>query len=218
MHLLPDGRWQSMEPAPGTTLAAQLPPGEHVDFIWPSNPQQAAFPLDAFRPVMVRFFDQAGSGFGQISFFSQPQVTSNLSLSGYHHGLMTIAPPTSEGGVLISDSWLLWPQEEGIAPLSKPVSFVHKQPPAKHIDWKAGMDALHLNLGAGLPGAILLHDVGGTYMQQGLINGGVQGVQQRAPWLDANTIFYGVSIAMVAVTTILMLWNLVASSRQRNAK
>jgi hypothetical protein len=219
MYLLPDGRWESMNFASGVAQPAELPPGEHVDFLWPATPpQQAPFPLDAFRTVMVRFFDQAGSGFGQISFFNQPPVTSDLSQSGYHNGLMTIEPPKSESGVIIKDSWLLWPQEDGIEPLSAPVSFTPKQPPAIHIEWKAAMDPLRLNLGAGLPGAILLHDVGGAYMQQGLINGGVQGIQQRASWLDANRIFYGLAIAIALITAILMLWNLDGAPRERKTK
>ncbi|MGZ3235945.1 MAG: hypothetical protein ACXU8A_01050 [Burkholderiaceae bacterium] len=219
MRLLSDGRWEPLAPPAGITSSAELASNAHTDFIWPAAvPQQKPFPLDLFRPVMVRFFDQAGNGFGQISFFTQPPVTSDLSESRYVNGLMTIAPPRNEGGVVIGASWLLWPQEEGIAPLSAPVSFVHKQPPARRIEWQPGMDKLRLNLGAGLPSAILLHEVGGGYVVQNLINGGVQGVQQRASWLDASVRFYNWAEGIAAVAAIVLLWCLVGAWCRKAAK
>jgi hypothetical protein len=219
MRLLPDGRWDPLPQQAGTTPSAELAANAHIDFVWPTTTQQQKpFPLDLFRPVMVRFFDQAGNGFGQISFFNQPSVTSDLSESRYEKGLMTIAPPRNEGGVVIHTSWLLWPQEEGIAPLSAPVSFVHKQPPARRIEWQPGMDKLHLNLGAGLPSAMLLHEVGGGYVVQNLINGGVQGVQQRASWLDASVRFYNWAEGIATVAAIVMLICLVSAWRKKAAK
>jgi hypothetical protein len=219
MRLLPDGRWEPLAPPAGIAPSAELASSAHIDFIWPTaTAQQKPFPLDIFRPIMVRFFDQAGNGFGQISFFTQPSVTSDLSESRYENGLMTIAPPRNEGGVVIGASWLLWPQEEGIAPLNAPVTFKHKQPPARRIEWKPGMDKLHLNLGAGLPSAILLHEVGGGYAMQNLISGGVQGVQQRTSWLDASGPFYNWAEGIAAVAIIVMLWCLFSAWRKKVAQ
>lgn len=220
LRLLPDGRWEPLPAPAGTTPAAELPPGAHIDFVWPTAAsQQNFFSLDQFRPVMVRFFDQAGSGFGQISFFTQPPMaSSDLSESRYVKGLMTIARPRGEGGVEIGASWLLWPQEDGIAPLGAPVSFAQKQPPARRIEWKPGMDQVQLNLGAGMPSAMLLHEVGGGYVLQNLINGGVQGVQQRASWLDASVHFYNWAYAFFVLGAIALLWGLAGRWRRREAK
>lgn len=218
MRLLPGGQWEPLSPPPGTAPSAELLPYAHIDWIWPTaTPQKTPFALDPFRPIMVRFFDQAGNGFGQISFFNQPPVVSDLSESGYVNGMMTIAPPRDEGGVAITSSWLLWPQEEGIASLNVPVSFEQKQPPARHIEWRRGMGKLHVNLGAGLPAAMLLHQVGGGYVLQNLINGGVQGVQQRTAWLDASTHFYNWAAGIATIAALLMLWCLFGTWRGRSA-
>lgn len=220
MRLLPDGRWEPLPLPAGIAPSTELAANAHIDFIWPPTaPQQKPFPLDLFRPVMVRFFDQAGNDFGQISFFTQPPMaSSDLSVSGYVKGLMTIAAPRDEGGVVIGASWLLWPQEEGIAPLSAPVSFVHTQPPARRIEWQPGMDKLRLNLGAGLPSAMLLHEVGGGYVLQNLINGGVQGVQQRAAWLNAGVRFYNWAEGIAAVAALVLLWCLAGAWRRKVTK
>lgn len=219
MRLLPDGSWDPLAPEQGTARAAELLPYAHIDLQWPAAaPQQKPFPLDQFRPVMVRFFDQAGNSFGQISFFNQPPLTADLSESGYVDGLMTIAPPRNEGGVAITASWLLWPQEEGIAPLNKPVSFTYHQPPARRIEWKNVTGKLRLNLGAGLPSAMLLHEVGGGYVLQNLINGGVQGVQQRTAWLDASDRLSTWAEIVAAIATLLMAWCLIDAWRKRGGR
>jgi len=80
------------------------------------------------------------------------------------------------------------------------------------------MDKLHLNLGAGLPSAILLHEVGGGYVMQNLINGGVQGVQQRASWLDASVHFYNWAEGIAAVAGIALLCCLASAWRRRATK
>jgi hypothetical protein len=209
MQLRADGHWQRLALPPGAKAPAELLPGAQLDLLWPTLPQQQMpSSLEFFKPVMVRFFDQAGNYFGQISFFNQPNMTSDLSQSGYAGGLMTIAPPVSPDGNAIHASWLLWPQEEGIVPLNKPVRFEHSQPDAKRIEWHPGMDKLRLNLGAGLPSAILLHETANGFAMQNLPNGGVQGMQQRTAWLDASEWLYKLAAVMAGAAVIVMLWRM----------
>lgn len=217
MRLLSDGRWEALPPAGGIVPSAELLPGAKIDLTLPNpSPQDKPFALDRLRPVMVRFFDQAGNYFGQISFFNQPPIAGDLSKTGYVNGLMTIAPPTGEGSAGIRSSWLLWAQEEGIAPLSGPVDFLHKQPPARHIEWRPGMSPLRLNFGAAMPSAILLHETGDAYMLQSLINGGRQGTQQRSAWLDDSQFFFKLADWTALAAALLMLWHLVGAWRERS--
>jgi hypothetical protein len=146
---------------------------------------------------MVRFYDQDGSGFGQISFFKPPPQVSQALAASYVRGLMTISPPKDKS---IRASWLLWPQEEGIKPLRYPVSFAFKQPSARRIEWHADMDKVRLNLGAGLPSAVLLHETDQGLFLQNLAGGGLQGHEQRAAWLDWKNLFYGIAAAVAALT------------------
>jgi hypothetical protein len=218
MRLHADGHWVPLPFPPEVRPPAELPAGAQVDFLWLNlPPHNQPSQLELLNPVMVRFFDQAGNSFGQISFFNQPSLTSDLSQTGYVKGLMTIAPPVSPDGSAIRASWLLWPQEEGIAPLTKPVRFEYTQPPAKRIEWQPGMDKLRLDLGAGLPAAILLHETAHGLMLQNLINGGVQGSQQRTAWLDSYGLFFNLAYLAAAVAAVLMLWHLASKWRERTA-
>lgn len=218
LRLRANGQWESLALPAEIRPPAELPPGAQLDFAWSTQAsQENPSPLELSTPVMVRFFDQAGNDFGQISFFNQPPLTSDLSKTAYEDGMMVIAPPVSPDGTPIHGSWLLWPQEEGIAPISKPVRFEHTQPPAKYIEWKPGMDKLRLSLGAGLPGAFLLHETPNGLVMQNLPNGGVQGLQQRTAWLDAFELFYKFAEILCATAVVLMAWHLVGTRRKRAA-
>jgi hypothetical protein len=168
---------------------------------------------------MVRFHDKDGVGFGQISFFNQPPMSAELLDTGYVDGLMTIAPPSLDrgrkGANLIRASWLLWAQEDGIAPLRFPVDFERKQPAAKRIEWQPGMGKIQFDLGGGRPAAILLHETDQGYFRQNLIDGGLQGRQQRAAWLDAERQFDRLAQLAAAVAIAALLAHLIARWRRR---
>jgi hypothetical protein len=218
LRLLPDGRWESLAPPAGIEPSAELLPGATLDLNWPTpSPEQQAFPLEIFRPYMVRFFDQAGSSFGQISFFMQPPAATNLLQAHYDDGLLTLIPPGADGADVIHASWLLWPQEEGIEPLAAALAFEHSQPPAQRIEWQSSMAPLHLNLGAGLPTAMLLHESNSGFTLQTVPGGGLQGTQQRAGWLSANETFYTLAGAIAAAASVLLLWLFAAARRARKA-
>jgi hypothetical protein len=219
LRLMPDGQWISIPPKSQSDHNTELSPGAHLDFVWATKQSKTSshFPLDAFRPVMVRFFDQAGSGFGQISFFNQPLNSPDLSQSSYVDGLMTVSPPDNNTVGPISNSWLLWPQEEGIAPLFAPVTYQHKQPPAKHIEWRDGTGTLQFNLGAGLPMAILLHETPNGYMAQTVMSGGMQGTQQRAVWLNKADTFFKYAYAFYFLAFSLFVWQLTKPLRKKPA-
>jgi hypothetical protein len=216
LHLLHDGRWEALALPAGLTQPAELLPGATLDWVWPTaSPQQQAFPLEVFQPVMVRFFDSAGTGFGQISFFMQPPAAATLLEAHYDNGLMTLEPPPADGNDAIHATWLLWPQEEGIAPLFGAIAFEHRQPPAQRIEWRAGMAPLQFDLGAGLPAVMLVHETSNGFTLQSVAGGGLQGVQQRSAWLNARAILFTFAGGIAAAASMLLLWFVARTWRAR---
>lgn len=218
LNMLSDGHWEPLALPPGVAPPAELLPGAQLDLVWSdARTAQSLSHFEFLRPVMVRFYDQAGSGFGQISFFNQPPMSAELLDTGYVDGVMTINPPNNSNGKrgnAIHASWLLWPQEEGIAPLHFPVRFEFKQPPAQRIEWRSGMEKIRLDLGAGQPTAMLLHETDQGYFLQNLIGGGLQGRQQRAAWLDANALWIPLSELLAVAAVIMLAWAVIGVRRK----
>ena len=203
LRILPDGQWAPLPFPPGSTSNAELLPGAKIDFVWEETAPGSQSPLEALRPVMVRFYDQAGSGFGQISFFAQPQMAEESLDAGYHDGRMTITPP--KPGSAIHASWLLWPQEGGIGPLHHRLDLTIKQPPARRIVWHPGTGKVQFDLGAGEPFAMLVHETDHGLLLQNLGDGGLQGREQRPGWLDAGRWFYGAAQIAAALALCALL-------------
>ncbi|MCX7176003.1 MAG: hypothetical protein NT159_19180 [Proteobacteria bacterium] len=205
-RMLADGRWERLAIIAGTQQPlAELLPGAHIDLIWPDlRSEQSLSPIERLRPLMVRFFDQAGVSFGQLSFMHTPPTANKLLQAAYADGQLTVSPPA---GGSIHATWILWPQEEGIAPIRRPVSFDQQQPPARRIEWQAGMDPLRMATGAAQPMAMLVHETTQGLFKQTVARGVVQGRQQRSAWLDAQIPFYVLAFlaAVLAVVTPLVL-------------
>lgn len=202
LRLLPDGRWEPLAAVAKTALPAELIPGAHLDFIYPEVSQsQNTFTL--MQPAMVRFFDSAGVGFGQISFFHQPPLASETLQANYSGGKLIITPPGKSSNS-IRASWLLWPQADGISQIRGPQKFEARQPAALRFDWHPGMESPRIDTGAGQPAAMLLHETASGYFLQ-TISGGLQGNEQRSAWLNESRYFYGLALflAVVAVLTTL---------------
>jgi hypothetical protein len=215
LRLLSDGKWQQLQAEPGTTALAEATPGAHFDVTWPdTRPLNSLSPLEYLRPVMVRFFDQAGASFGQISFFNQPQIATETLQVGYENGVVAIKPP---GNDAIRASWMLWPQEDGIAPLRSPVRFEHRQPDARRIEWRPGTEKLRFDLGAGQPVVFLLHEASQGYVFQTVYAGGVQGRQQRAAWMDSNTMWERLGQVLAAAASLMLAWSLATNLREKKA-
>ena len=218
LRMLPDGQWQALALAPGATVPAEMMTGDHVDFVWPeARPLQSLPPFERIQPMMVRFFDQAGVSLGQISFFNQPPPATETLPVNYAVGKLEITPPAEADRTIVS-TWVLWPQEDGIAPIRKAINFdsprLDQQPPAQHIQWKAGMEKLLVNTGAGQPAAMLLHETTHGYTLQPLPSGGVQGKQQRAAWLGAGEWFYRVAKLTLTAAVLLSLFHAVRARRK----
>ena len=195
-RMLPDGSWAQLE---ASSARAELAAGARMELNWPEprSPQQVS-ELDGMGLVMVRFFDQAGVGFGQISFFSAPPAAKTPLKTGYVDGALQIEPPDAASS--IRASWVLWPQEDGIRPIRLPVRFEHRAPPALRIDWlRKGSVLTRLDTGAGQPAVILLHETEQGYAQQFVPDGGLQGREQRAAWLDATPKFYAASLTALVL-------------------
>ena len=218
LRMLPTGQWQPLTVAPGEIMPAEMVAGDHVDFVWPeARPLQSLPPFERIQPMMVRFFDQAGVSLGQISFFNQPPPAAETLAVNYSDGQLEITPPPEADRTIVS-TWVLWPQEDGIAPIRKAINFdsprLDQQPPAQHIQWKAGMEKLLMNTGAGQPAAMLLHETTHGYTLQPLPSGGVQGKQQRAGWLDAGEWFYRVAKLALTAAVLLSLLHAVRARRK----
>jgi hypothetical protein len=191
-RMLPDGMWAQVD---ASSAPAELPNGAPWRLTWPdSEPSE----LERIGPVMVRFFDQSGVGFGQITFFSAPPQATTVLTAGYVNRALQVEPPPVASP--IRATWILWAQEDGIRPIHVPVRFSHHQPPARRIDWRsAGTAPVRLDTGAGQPAVILLHETDGGHAQQFLPDGGLQGREQRAAWLDATPRFYAASLVALAL-------------------
>jgi hypothetical protein len=200
--LLADGSWSRLA-APDKP--AELAPGARMLLTWPElRPREQLPALERMQPVMVRFFDQAGVGFGQISFFHNPPAAKTRLRARYAGGVLQVEPP--DAVFSIRASWVLWPQEDGIAPIRLPLRFEHRQPPARRIDWLSqGNEPLQLDTGAGLPEAMLLHETEQGYALQRVPNAGLQGREQRAAWLNASKKLYTASLIALALAAGAML-------------
>jgi len=201
-RVLPDGNWAPLE---ASSAPAQLAGGARMQFTWPdARPAEQMSELERVQPVMVRFFDQSGVGFGQIAFLRAPAAAKTTLHAGYVHGALQIEPPDRTSS--IRSSWVLWPQEEGIRAIRLPVRFVHRAPPALRIDWeRQGRVPFRLDTGAGQPAVTLLHESEQGYAQQFVPNGGLQGREQRAAWLDAAPQFYATSLIALGFAVVAMV-------------
>ena len=204
-RMLPDGGWKPLDAAGAT---AQLAAGARRQFVWPdTGPPERLSELERMQPVMVRFFDQAGVGFGQISFFHAPPVAKAALKTRYVSGALQIEPPL--GLPSVRATWLLWAQEDGIGPIRLPVRFEHRPVPALRIDWRRqGAAPFRLDTGAGQPAAILIHETEQGYSLQSVPGGGLQGREQRAAWLDAAPKFHAASLIALGIALASMVFQL----------
>lgn len=211
-RLLDTGSWERLAPA---NAPAELAAGAHLELTWPDlRPLEQLPALERMQPVMVRFFDQAGVGFGQISFFQAPPAAKTALRAGYVGGALQAEPP--DAVYSIRASWVLWPQEDGIGPIRLPVRFEHRQPPALRIDWqRQGRLPFQLDTGAGQPEVMLLHETGRGYALQRVPGGGLQGREQRAAWLDATPKFYAASLIALAMAAGAMALQFLRRTRRR---
>lgn len=195
-RLLADGRWERLALVAGAQAPAELVPGAHLDLRWPDlRPLESVSPIERLRPTMIRFFDQAGVSFGQLSFMQTPPAAPEKLQVSYGNGELTIMPPKDAN---ILATWILWPQEEGIEPIRRPVLFDHIQPAAQRVAWHTDAKPLRLFTGAALPAATLVHETASGLMLQQAGRGVVQGRQQRSGWLDNQLAFYVAALLVLA--------------------
>lgn len=219
LRLLPDGHWEALPVSPGGISPVELVPAAHFDLSWtqiPKSPQSMS-PFETLQPLMVRFFDQAGVSFGQISFLHPPPTAEVTLSAGYEGGKLVIAPPGGAGTErVIRTSWLLWAQEEGIAATRNPLRLEAWQPSAQHIEWHQGMAPVRIDTGAGQPSAILLHDTGQGYGMQVVSAGRLESREQRSAWLDASPVLYRLALLMLLAAGVsLLLFGIVGAKGER---
>lgn len=216
MRLLDNGHWETLPPAAGTAIPVEFKPQANAQLVWTERPASPSpVSLETLRPIMVRFFDQAGASFGQISFFNQPQPADNdlMLEAGYENGELHIAPPRNPA---LKASWLVWPQEEGIAALTNRLMTPQSQPDAVRIQWSPDSKEQSLDLGKGMPTAFLLHETPQGLRLQVVPTGRAPGRQQRTAWLDHGDRFRSAAMVALLAGLAMLAWHM-AGIRQRHS-
>ncbi|MBI5923955.1 MAG: hypothetical protein HY847_20180 [Betaproteobacteria bacterium] len=218
-RLRADGQWERLARTSSAASPAELMPGAQLDLRWPQSldgrPLESLPPLEQLRPLMVRFFDQAGVSFGQISFMQAPLIANETLTARYMNGELSVSPPRTSD---IRATWVIWPQEEGIGPIHRQVVFEHIQPPARRIVWQAGANPLRLSTGAAEPLVMLLHETPQGFKLQTVSRENGAGRQQRTGWLDAQAWLYGAALLAVALALLLPLAQWLQARRGRAAR
>ena len=189
-RLAGSGAWEALE---SLGPLAEQTKGVAMRFRWP---KQGTAPIEAVKGFMVRFFDHSGVGFGQVAFFASPPTAARTIKAAYVDGQLRLSPPDDPNG--IRATWVISPFDEGIAPIAEPHAFVHRQPPAKRIDWGRVVTPVAIDNGAGQPLAILLHETPAGFesqmVQGGRYQPGGPGAEQRTPWLKSAAGFYAAGL------------------------
>lgn len=197
LQLQTDGQWKPLSYPPQGKQPAQIRPGSTLELQW--QPVAGTGSIASVQPHLVRFFDQAGAGIGQLTFFARPPETTEPLVARYVRGKMQIQPPPV--GSPIQATWILWGQEEGIAPLARSdLTFQHHQPPALRIHWDAERRTQEFDLGQGQPLVLLLHETETGPLLQTLPSQLLRGREQRALWLGLPHILWQSGLALAALS------------------
>jgi len=192
-RLAGSGDWEKLEPL---GPMAEQTKGVAMRFRWPD---QGTAPIEAVKAFMVRFFDSSGVGFGQVAFFAAPPAAARTTNAAYVDGQLRLHPPDDPN--LIRATWVIAPLEEGIAPIAGPLSFVHRQPAARRIDWGRVLTPVAIDNGPGQPLALLLHETPAGFESQTIQGGrsqpGGPGAEQRTPWLKSAALFYAAGLVLL---------------------
>jgi hypothetical protein len=180
-----NGQWLTLQTG---TQQAEIPPGRAVTarLIAPAATATKS-DLDFFQVVLIRFFDQAGVSFGQMSPL-RPPFESVYALRGHYAGRRLILEPPPKKST-IGATWVVAPKEEGIAPIFTAQSFNQPQPPAPRIDWHQQQSAT-IDIGAAQPAALLFHETIGGLTLQRIQMKDTKISQQRTAWLTMRRPFY----------------------------
>lgn len=201
-RLLADGHWSPLPPA-ASAAPSELPPGASFKSLWSNARPPRAAGLESFRILLVRFFDEAGAGSGQLAFLDEPPPAPSRVEARYRDGLLSIRPPSDPS---IRATWVLWAQADGIRALAKPVAFEHRQPDARRLAWEPGSRPARLDLGAAEPPATLLHETSDGLVLQHVAAGRGGERRQRAAWLSARRRLFGLASFLALAGLALLAW------------
>ena len=181
------GRWDVLAPTQGQVPAELLPRASWTS-LWPrSRVPTVPTPLERVQPLLIRFFDSAGVGFGQIAFMAPPKGVDRPMPALYVNGRLELTKPAGE--LAPTSTWVLWAQEEGVQPLRNVQRFEHSQAQPTLIRWADAQATVRLRTGAALPSAMLLHERAGNYEVQ-LVASGKTRAEHRPRMLDTSRTLY----------------------------
>lgn len=195
-----DGQWQRLA---GSPPVSQIAPSRQAR--WQAAGERAGGAAIALlRPTMVCFFDQAGVSFGQVAFFTQPDMSGRKGLEArYSAAGLELKPPSAAEG--ITATWVLAAPSDGIAEILGPGRTSHRVPLARRIDWSVERGMSPIETGASHPPVVLIHETGQGPVRQDVASDIGPRSAQRAAWLNwSGPLFVTAQLAAGAAMALLM--------------
>lgn len=213
-----DGRWTALktdrQPAelqPGGTLTITLEETSALNSSMGVGTGTVNFSntstlsnIDSLYPVMIRFFDQSGVSFGQVSLLRSPPESAYTVRAAYRGNRFRMYSPADKNK--IQATWVLAPFEEGIAPIFRPMTFTHSHPAATRIDWKQQKKA-DVEIGTTRPAVFLLHETPDGLRLQSVKYIGAIIVQQRTAWLTMRKPLYGTALGCALCALLFTMYD-----------
>ena len=204
------GQWQSLLNEAGGS--SEWKAGATLTFRRPSAPKPAPGTPASFDPILFRVIDQAGGAIPQLAWRTPPPGGEAVFSAGHAGGMLNIAVlPGGSRGVVATH--VIYYPYQGVGRLALPLSMAaldSEQPPAvvRHA-WGSERSGIELPVGAGQPGAWLLHEVatpaGPALFLQVVPDGIQRGTEQRSPWLVMAQRHFGLLAAIVGGLGALLL-------------
>lgn len=175
------GRWQELQP---DVRPMELWHGGVLSAPAAATPAQG---VEQAEVLLVRFFDQAGIAFSQITVLSRPPAVAAGLKASYAGTRLTINAPHATD--IIKATWLLLPWDTGIASLLTPQSFAHTPARAVRMHWREQSRGEFVT-GTHLPDLLLLHETSEGFRLQRLTNSNPRHPEQRTAWLRMKRTWY----------------------------
>ncbi|AGX87799.1 hypothetical protein [Candidatus Symbiobacter mobilis] len=194
---------------------ATLSPGAEVRWSRPPLPPGIATAIHQADPLLLVFFDAAGSRFAQVAWRVPPGAMASplppLPVKREGSALVIDVPAQAAGVVATSAIRLADP---GVVRLTRPFAG-HTPPPypARHV-WKTGA-AMRFDTGQGLRGAWLVHELASGELRVQIVpDARTTGSEQRTRWLEwARSAFGWIAAACAVVGALGMVWGTVTLRR-----
>jgi hypothetical protein len=172
-------QWQQVQVQQGNF--AYLPPGKSLKSRRVAR--AASGGIGRADPLLLVFYDQAGSRLAQLAWRQTPAALPNPMSASRHDETLVIDPGANNLQNIVASYGVAIPNE-GIQQLARPLTLAGAPPPnpLRHV-W-ASATPLAMNTGAGQGGAWLVHENASGALSLQVIPDGVPRGQEQVPmWL-----------------------------------